>query len=102
MSPTVGNQIIRRTKEDVMNKKAKLISAAAVVATLGGVVWVQQRAEARSTPQYRLATIERGNISATVSATGSLSAVRTVEVGTQVSGQVAAVYVDFNSRVKKG
>jgi len=46
--------------------------------------------------------VETGSNHATVSATGSLSAVRTVEVGTQVSGQIAAVYVDFNARVKKG
>ena len=38
----------------------------------------------------------------TVSATGTLSAVRTVQVGTQVSGQVAEIYVDFNDQVKKG
>src|SRR3954471_2797182 len=85
-----------------MQTRGKVISAAVVVATLGGVAWVHQRAEARSTPEFRTAAIERGNISSTVSATGSLSAVRTVEVGTQVSGQVAAVLVDFNSHVKKG
>src|SRR4051812_19059949 len=85
-----------------MNARIKIISAAAVVATLGGVVWGRQRAEAHSTPQYRVAAITRGNVSQTVSATGSLGAVRTVEVGTQVSGQVAAIYVDFNSQVKRG
>jgi HlyD family secretion protein len=41
-------------------------------------------------------------VKSTVSATGTLSAVRTVQVGTQVSGQIAALYVDFNDHVKKG
>ena len=51
---------------------------------------------------YRFATVSRGDIEATVSATGKLSAVRTVQVGTQVSGQLSAIYVDFNDHVKKG
>jgi HlyD family secretion protein len=63
---------------------------------------VHQRADASSTPQYRLGSVERGNIRATVSATGTLGAVRTVEVGTQVSGQISAIFVDFNDHVKKG
>ncbi len=85
-----------------MKTRGKLISAAVVVATLGGVAWMHQRAEASATPTYRTSAIERGDLHATVSATGALSAVRTVEVGTQASGQVAAVLVDYNSPVKKG
>jgi HlyD family secretion protein len=85
-----------------MKTRGKLISAAALAATLGGIAWIHQRADASATPQYRTATIERADVRSTVSATGSLGAVRTVEVGTQVSGQVAAVLVDFNSHVKKG
>ena len=51
---------------------------------------------------YRTAKVERGAIVATVSATGNLSAVITVQVGTQVSGTIQKLYVDYNSRVKKG
>ena len=51
---------------------------------------------------FRLGTVETGNIQQTVSATGTLSAVKTVQVGTQVSGQVSAEYADFNDQVKKG
>ena len=51
---------------------------------------------------YRLVPIKRGNIESTVSATGTLSAVKTVQVGTQVSGQIAALYADFNDHVHKG
>lgn len=51
---------------------------------------------------YRTAKIEKGAITSTVAATGTLSAVTTVQVGTQVSGTIQKLYVDFNSRVKKG
>src|ERR1044071_7915517 len=77
---------------------------------IGGIVlaagalglWIYRNAEAHEAPAYRFATVTRGNLESTVSATGALSAVTTVQVGTQVSGQVAQLYVDFNDRVKKG
>ena len=51
---------------------------------------------------FRTAEVTRGDLSSSVSATGSLGAVTTVQVGTQVSGQVSAIYADFNDQVKKG
>jgi HlyD family secretion protein len=51
---------------------------------------------------YRTTPVERGDVVAKVSATGSLSALVTVEVGSQVSGRVQSLYADFNSVVKKG
>jgi HlyD family secretion protein len=68
----------------------------------GGGVWLYQRSTAADAPVYRLEPIERGDIEASVSSTGTLSADTTVQVGTQVSGQVSAIYVDFNDRVRKG
>lgn len=58
----------------------------------------------KRTPEvsYKTARIERGTIVSTVAATGNLSAVTTVQVGTQVSGTIQKLYADFNSRVKKG
>jgi HlyD family secretion protein len=58
----------------------------------------------RRTPEisYKTARIDRGTIISTVSATGNLSAVTTVQVGTQVSGTIYKLYVDYNSRVKQG
>ncbi len=53
-------------------------------------------------PQYRTAKIERGNLTASVAASGTLSPVVSVQVGSQVSGQLKEVLVDFNSIVKKG
>jgi HlyD family secretion protein len=52
--------------------------------------------------QYRTEKVDRGAITMTVTATGTLSAVTTVQVGSQVSGVIARLYADFNSRVTKG
>ena len=85
-----------------MTKKTRFAVGAVVVAVAAGGLWIYRNAEAREAPAYRFASVQRGDLEATVSATGALSAVTTVQVGTQVSGQVAQIYVDFNDRVKKG
>lgn len=51
---------------------------------------------------YETTTVERGNISTTVTATGTIEPVTSVEVGTQVSGIVSKIFVDYNSEVKAG
>jgi HlyD family secretion protein len=53
-------------------------------------------------PSYRTEPVSRGDIQQTVTATGTVNAVTTVLVGTQVSGTIKNLYVDFNSRVTKG
>lgn len=53
-------------------------------------------------PEYRTAAVETGDITANVSATGKVNAVVTVQVGSQVSGTIQKLFVDFNTRVKKG
>jgi len=84
-----------------MKKKLITVTIVAIAAIASGYV-LYRRAHSDATPAYRMAAIERGNLESTVAATGSLGAVRTVQVGTQVSGQISAIYVDFNSKVKKG
>ncbi len=74
-----------------------LVAVIAVVAVL-----VHRAAFAKETTTYRFTAVERGDIASTVSATGTLNAVRTVSVGTQVSGQIAELFVDYNDIVKKG
>ena len=74
-----------------------LLAVIAVVAVL-----VHRTAFAKGTTTYRFTAVERGDIASTVSATGTLNAVRTVSVGTQVSGQIAELFVDYNDVVKKG
>ena len=84
-----------------MNKKLITVAVVAMAAVTSGYV-LYRRAHSEATPAYRTAAVQRGNIQSTVAATGSLGAVTTVQVGTQVSGQISAIYVDFNSKVKKG
>jgi HlyD family secretion protein len=52
--------------------------------------------------QYKSEKIDRGNITMTVTATGTISAVTTVQVGSQVSGVISRLYANFNSHVTKG
>ena len=79
-----------------------MISAAIVAAILAaGAAAFGWRSARGSVPNYRLAKIERGGITAAVSATGTVNPVTAVQVGSQVSGQVQEIYVDFNSEVKK-
>lgn len=80
-------------------KKILLITALALI-----VICIAAWAYFKRTPEitYKTAKIERGPIVSTVAATGNLSAVITVQVGTQVSGTIQKLYVDYNSRVKKG
>jgi len=84
-----------------MRKKSFItIAVIAVIALIG--LLVRQVAFAKETPTYRFASVTRGDIKSTVSATGTLNAVTTVSVGTQVSGQVSELLVDYNDHVKKG
>jgi HlyD family secretion protein len=53
-------------------------------------------------PEYVTARVDRGDIDSTVTTTGNLNAVITVQVGSQVSGNIIALYADFNTKVKKG
>ena len=77
------------------------IAAAALLALAAGGWWWAQRDDAGAT-SYRTATIERGALQASVSASGTVNPVTQVSVGSQVSGQIKAIHVDFNSEVKAG
>jgi HlyD family secretion protein len=77
------------------------ILALALIIAAGAGAYLYGQGE-NASPQYLLARVERGPLAAFVSATGSLSAVTTVQVGSQVSGQLKTIHVDFNSRVTKG
>ena len=81
----------------------KLVIAVVVLALfgLGWYYWGKHKA-ADAQGGYRTETVQRGEIRVAISATGTLSAISTVTVGSQISGQVTDVRVDFNSPVKKG
>ena len=77
------------------------IGLALLAAAIGAGVWWSTRGSADA-PAYRVARVERGPLTATVSSTGTLNPVTSVQVGTQVSGQIKELFVDFNSQVRKG
>jgi HlyD family secretion protein len=80
----------------------RTIVAVIIVALLCvGFVYVKGTASSGES-QYRLVAVERGDLEYAISATGTLDAVTTVEVGTQVSGIVSDIFVDFNDEVRGG
>lgn len=85
-----------------LNKKKILIGVAAVAIVAGGVYAFLQKQEAPFEVSYETAKVEKATIGNSVTATGTIEAVTSVEVGTQVSGIIDKIYVDYNSVVKKG
>ena len=85
-----------------MKSALKMSLGLAFVAALGagGWYWLETR-DGNSEVKYRLAKVERGPLAAVVVASGTLNAVTTVQVGSQISGQVKEIYADFNTAVKK-
>src|SRR5919106_2356270 len=66
----------------------------------GGWYWYKSQS-GNAEVRYRTAKVERGSMSAVVVASGTLNATTTVQVGSQISGQVKEIYADFNTAVKK-
>lgn len=83
-------------------KQSTWISGAVALSLLAGGLWWWSQRQAQGAMQYRTAPIDRGPLQASVSASGTVNPVSQVSVGTQVSGQVRAVLVDFNTEVKAG
>ncbi len=81
--------------------KRIMVAALALAAIAAAGYFYFAKANGKS-PPYRTAKVERGDIAETVSATGNINAVKTVQVGSQVSGTIQEILVDFNSRVRKG
>ena len=80
-------------------KRHWMIAALVVVAI---AVFAAFQFKGNDKPQYFTAKADRGDIREVVEATGTINAVITVQVGSQVSGTIAHLYADFNSLVKKG
>ena len=86
----------------VMKKTYWIAGAVGAALLVGGAGWWWSQRAGADAVQYRSAKIERGPLLATVSASGAVNPVTQVSVGTQVSGQIKDLYVDFNSEVKAG
>ena len=92
---------VKAASQKILARKKHLIIGAlgvAVIAAAGFYFWGGNASAA----QYLTAKVERGNLRNTVTATGTLQAVTTVQVGSQASGTISALYADYNSIVKKG
>jgi len=84
------------------NRIRVLIIVVVIAAAVASIMFVKHRRSAKNNGDIRTATIERGNISVTVTATGTLNPLNSVQVGSQISGTIAELHADFNSRVRKG
>ncbi len=82
-----------------MKKKIAVAVVLMVALAAGGWYFYKNK---ESGIQFRTERVTRGDLRATVTATGTVNAVTTVLVGTQVSGTIKEIFVDFNSPVKKG
>ena len=84
-----------------MKKRLVLVLVAVIAVTASVAAYYRNNASA-AVPEFMTAPASRGDVVETVEATGTLQAVTTVQVGTQVSGTIASLHADFNSRVRKG
>ncbi|MEO8277774.1 MAG: efflux RND transporter periplasmic adaptor subunit [Thermoanaerobaculia bacterium] len=78
--------------------------AVVLIALAGGGAWflLRNRSGSGDAGKYKTVAVDRGDVAMTVTATGTISPVTTVLVGSQVSGIIAALYADFNTPVTKG
>jgi multidrug efflux pump subunit AcrA (membrane-fusion protein) len=95
-----GHADARRTLMLKLKTKTLVVTGACLCVLAGLVTW--ELFEGGSGIQYRTAAVDRGDINVTISATGNPNAVVTVQVGSQVSGNILALFADFNTKVTKG
>lgn len=79
-------------------RRPVLFAGAVVIAALVGVAFFKPE----KVPEYKTEAVRRTDLTRSISASGTLQAMESVQIGSQVSGQVKEVFVDFNSQVKKG
>jgi HlyD family secretion protein len=96
-----ATRIKRNWKKALSRRKPIMIGATGLVILAMAAAFYFWRSQTSAT-QYMTAKVERGNLRNTVTATGTLQAVTTVQVGSQASGTISALFADFNSIVHKG
>jgi HlyD family secretion protein len=85
-----------------VSRNWKLVLGLLVLALVVGAGWWWSSGRKEDAVRFRTAKVEKGPITATVSSTGTVNPVTSVQVGSQVSGQIKELFVDFNSPVKQG
>lgn len=85
-----------------MKKKVLIISGVVSVLAIAAILALKPFSKKEAAITFETVKVEKGSITNTVTATGTIEAITTVEVGTQVSGILQHVYVDFNDNVKQG
>lgn len=85
-----------------MKKKTIILITASAVVIAAAAIWFAGSKKGEQKITYSMVTVGPGDISNTVTATGTIEPVNEVQVGTQVSGIIDKIYVDYNSVVKKG
>ena len=85
-----------------MNKKKIILIAVSIAVVAGAGFWLFGSSKAQHKVTYETAVVTRGEISESITATGTIEPVTEVEVGTQVSGIIDKIYADYNSVVTKG
>lgn len=85
-----------------MKSKKTIVVGLCVVVLLGLGAYLFMGGKAEQEINYETAKVQRATIGSTVTATGTIEPVTKVEVGTQVSGIISKIYIDYNSEVKKG
>lgn len=95
------------TKEDLLKGakpsiRARTLTALLVAAVAAGGIWYFGYADKNDLPTYRTVAVAKGDLEVTVTANGTLNPVRTVSIGSELSGIVRKVNVDVNSQVKAG
>ena len=83
-------------------KRSIWVATGVIAVAVIAATFYYRRDVAAEAPAFTTAEVSRGDVIATVEATGTLEAVTTVQVGSQVSGTISALHADFNSEVRKG
>ncbi len=96
-SPNI-QQVLAKEKP----RRRKLIISTIIVLAVVALVLMMSRGNNKETPKFITATVERGDLTITVTATGTLAPLNQVDVGSEVSGMIESISVDFNDRVKRG
>jgi len=98
----MNNEKRSRFSDLLGNRRFRQVALVSLVAVVLAIVFFAVYGGGNNKVEYRTEPVTRGDVQQTVTATGTVNPVTTVQVGTQVSGTIKSLYADFNSRVKKG